>query len=175
MPGTAIGKALNYGYPGTVSRNGIHTITNRPLRSTDTASANFGDPVVLNTDNTFSFFGSTGTAATFAGVAVREVKQSTSYLSSSQGTYSPGQPMDVIEQGSVIVNCAEGTPTAGGNVYIVTVAGTGAVSAVGNFVATSTPAGTGSTAVQITNCKWQTGKLDANKSAELAIMTRNQP
>jgi hypothetical protein len=172
MPGTAIGKALNYGYPGTVSRSVDAIISNRPLRVTDTASANFGDPVVLNTDNTYSFFGSTGTAAAFAGVAVREVKQSTSYLNSAQGTYSPGQPTDVIERGAVIVACNVGTPTAGGAVYIrIVLNGAIPLGLVGGFET----AADGTNTILLTNAKWTTGKIDANKSAEITMISRNQP
>lgn len=172
MPGTAIGRSLNYGYPGTVSRSIDAIISNRPLRLSDTASANFGDPVVLNSDNTYSFFGSTGTAATFAGVAVREVKQSTSYLTNAMGTYSPGQPMDVLERGACIVTCSVGTPTANGNVYIRTVLN-GAIPAgvVGGYEA----AADGSNSILITNARWTTGKMDVNKSAEITMILRNTP
>lgn len=173
MSGYVVGQQLDYGYPGTVSRLADAIITNRAVRSTDTANINFGDPVVLNSDNTYSKFGSSNTAADFAGVAVREVKQSTQYFAAT-GDYEPGQPCDVLERGSVTVTCTEGTPTAGGPVYVVTVAGTGAISAVGNFVATATPAGTGSTAVQITNAQWKTGQVDSNNVAELTILSRNK-
>ena len=173
--GSVIGKTLNLGYPGTVSRSADAIIENRPVRSTDTTNINFGAAVVLNSDNTYSLFGASNTAADFAGVAVREVKQSTDYLLSSQGGYyAPGQPCDVLERGSVTVTCTEGTPAAGGPVYIVTVAGSGAVSQVGDFVATSTPAGTGSTAVELTNAQWKTGNLDANNTAEITITSRNK-
>lgn len=176
MPGTVIGKSLNYGYPGSVSRSADAIITNRPVKSSDTNHIPFGAPVILNSDNTYSLAGASVTMSNFAGIAVREVKQSTSYITTGQGQadYAPGDPCDVIERGSVTVTCTEGTPTAGGAVYIVTAVGAGSVSAVGNFVATATPAGTGATAVQITNAQWKTGKIDANNTAELTLLTRNK-
>ncbi|WP_206922970.1 structural cement protein Gp24 [Alicyclobacillus suci] len=168
-----IGKTLNLGYPGTVSRLADAIIENRPVRSTDTTPISFGAPVVLNSDNTYSAFGASSTAADFAGIAVREVVQGTNYLNSyTTGSYAPGHPCDVLQRGSCTVTCTEGTPQAGAPVYIVTVAGDGAVSEVGNFVATATPAGTGSTAVELTGVVWKTGALDSSNTAELTILSR---
>ena len=184
MPTTAIGKDLNYGYAGKVSRNPLNKITARFVKSILNSSnvetlSNilFGAPVVLNTDGTVSLWGDSGTgvssatAANFGGIAVAEVQQTFSYSlgaggGSSAGYYSPAQPADILNSGSAVVKCTEGTPTAGGAVYVVTVAGTTA--AVGDFVATSTPAGSG-TSVQLTNCSWTTGKIDSNNVCELTI------
>ncbi|MEC2131680.1 hypothetical protein P9G84_22400 [Brevibacillus centrosporus] len=125
----------------------------------------------MNGDNTFSKFGADGTAATFAGVAVREVKQTTDYFA-SQGYYSPGHTCDVIERGSVTVVCNVGTPTAGGDVY-VRVAANAAIptGVIGGFEA----AADGSNTVKLTGVKWKTGKLDPNKVAEITILSRNNP
>ncbi len=79
MPIGTIGTSMNYGYPGSFARNGDCVIMPRPVKSTDSVGPSFGDPVVLNTDNTYSKFGASGTFATFAGVAVREVKQASVY------------------------------------------------------------------------------------------------
>lgn len=185
MPGTVIGKTLNLGYAGKISRNPGNLISARAVKSILNGSGvetlqtiGFGDPVVLNTDNTYSRFGDSGTgvsaatAANFAGVAVAEVKQMTTYATNAAGSYLPNQACDVIQIGSVTVVCSEGTPAAGGAVYIVTVAGT--TSPVGAYVATATPAGAGATAVQITNAQWTTGKVDANGIAEITLLTRNK-
>jgi hypothetical protein len=176
MAGTVVGKSMNYGYPGSVSRSADAVIMNRPVQSTDSNSIPFGAAVILNTNNTYSLGGASTTMSNFAGIAVREVKQSTSFVTTGQGqvSYAPGDPCDVLERGSVTVTCTEGVPTAGGAVYLVTTAGTGAVSAVGNFIANATPAGTGSAAVQITNAQWKTGKIDANNTAELTLTARNK-
>lgn len=172
-----IGKTLNLGYPGTVSRLADAIIENRPVKSTDTVNIDFGGVVVLNSDDTYSAFGGSNTAAEVAGIAVREVKQGTDYLNSyANGYYAPSQPCDVLQRGSVTVTCEEGTPSAGGAVYVVTAVATSggvASTAVGSLIATSAPAGTGGTAVKLSNMQWKTGKIDANNTAELTILSRN--
>ncbi|WNF07259.1 structural cement protein Gp24 [Brevibacillus borstelensis] len=171
MPGSVIGKSLNLGYPGNISRSADAIIDNRVVKPTDTENINFGDPVVLNDDNTYSKFGATGTAATFGGIAVREVKQSTDYFS-AQGFYAPGQPCDVATRGTLTVVCNVGTPKAGGSVYIRTATNAAIPDGViGGFEA----AADGANTVEIPNLKWTTGKLDANKVAEVTILTRVNP
>jgi hypothetical protein len=174
MPGNVIGKSLNLGYAGNVSRSQDAVITNRIVKPSDTEGPSFGDPVVLNSDNTFSKFGATGTAATFAGIAVREVKQATVFGSGANGNgvYNPGEPCDVLERGTATVICRVGTPTASGNVY-VRIAENAAIpdGVVGGFEA----AADGANTIQLTNVKWKTGKMDANRIAEITILTRNNP
>jgi hypothetical protein len=169
MPGTTVGKSMNLGYPGNISRSADAIIENRIVRPADVANINFGDPVILNSDNTYSAFGAAGTAATFAGIAVREVKQTTDYIN-SQGYYTPGQPCDVAHRGSLTVKCNVGTPSAGGSVYVRTVAN-GAIPAgvVGGFEA----AADGTNSIKLNNVQWRTGKIDANKVAEVTILSRN--
>lgn len=171
MPGAAVGKALNFGYPGNVARSADAIITNRIVKS-DSADIAFGDAAILNSDNTYSRFGASGTAAAFAGVAVREVKQSTVYGNNVSGSYKPLEPCDVIERGTVNVVCTVGTPTAGGDVYIrVTANGSIPDGVVGGFEAAADSTNT----IKITNAKWKTGKLDGNRVAELTILARNNP
>lgn len=177
MPGSAIGIELNLGYPGTVSRSIDTIITPRVVKSVVTDGSEtepsilFGEPVVLNSDNTYSRFGANGTAATFAGIAIREVKQATDYYSAA-GSYIPGEVMDVIERGSVTVLCNVGTPTSGGKVYVrVATNATIPNGVIGQFEA----AADGTNTVEITNARWKTGKLDSNKVAELTILTRVNP
>jgi len=86
----------------------------------------------------------------------------------SSGQFEPNTPCDVLQQGTATVFCKEGTPTANGLVYIVTVAGT--TSAIGSLVATSTPAG--GTAAQLTNARWTSGKQDASGIAEIVLLTQ---
>ncbi|RKN75009.1 structural cement protein Gp24 [Paenibacillus ginsengarvi] len=172
MPGATIGTSFNLGYAGNVSRSQDAVIVNRLVKS-NSADIAFGDPVILNSDNTYSKFGASGTAAAFAGVAAREVKQSTSYLSQATGSaYKPNEPCDVIERGSVTVVCTVGTPTAGGDVYVrVTANGSIPDGVVGGFEAAADSTNT----IKLTNAKWKTGKIDANKVAEITLLTRNQP
>jgi hypothetical protein len=146
------------GYPGSFARGGDCLIMSRPVKSTDSAGPAFGDPVILNSDNTFSKFGAAGTLAAFAGVAVREVKQATSYLPSpTTGGYLPGQPCDVLERGDVSVVCNVGTPTAGGAVYVRTVANAGIpAGVVGGFEA----AADGGNTIQWSKRSWSAGGCD---------------
>jgi hypothetical protein len=172
MPGTVIGKSLNLGYPGSVSRSADAIIDNRVVRPTDTANIPFGSPAVLNADNTYSAFGAGSTAALFAGIAVRNVKQGTVYGTNVQGFYAPADACDVLGRGSVTVTCSVGTPTAGGPVYIRTVLnGAIPLGIVGGYEV----AADGTNSVLITNAKWTTGKLDANRTAEVTVIQRNNP
>jgi hypothetical protein len=174
MPGGVIGKSLNFGYAGSISRSADAIIDNRIVKPSDTLNINFGDPAILNSDNTYSKFGATGTAAAFAGIAVREVKQSMAYGSNANanGSYAPGDPCDVASRGALTVVCSVGTPTAGGAVYIRT-ALNGAIplGVVGGYEA----AADGANSILIPNLKWTTGKIDANKVAEVTITLRNNP
>jgi hypothetical protein len=193
MPGTVIGTSLNLGYAGKISRNGYNTITSRFILSIldgngneTMPQANFGDALVLNTNNTYSKFGTVGvgvslpTAANFAGFAVAETKQVMSYgygsISSTSG-YVGGQSCDALLEGSITAFCKEGTPTAGGAVYVVTVAAaSGALSAVGDLIANAVPAGTGSPAtINLVNVNWKTGKVDKNLISELTILSNVRP
>ena len=194
MPGTAIGIRMNQGYPGTFSRNGDCIVNARMARTvTGDSGPSFGDPVVLigsaaaADNNTYQSVADyvnaartngTFTAALFAGVAVREVKTYTTFTVQPSGEmggiggYSPGTPCDVLERGSVSVVCQYGTPVAGGAVYVRVAMGTGG-SVIGGFeyrADTDT-----STCVLLTNAKWATGLMDANKVCELTIMNRNLP
>lgn len=184
MPGTAIGKNLSLGYAGKVSRNPNNKINSRMVKSILDGSGNetmavvpFGATVVMNTDNTYSLFGATGSGvsapsfANFGGIAVSEVRQSMSYgygVNVSAGQFEPNTPCDVLQVGTATVFCTEGTPTANGLVYIVTAAGS--TSPVGSLVATAAPAG--GTAVQLTNARWVSGKQDPSGITEIVLLTQ---
>ncbi|MBD5572388.1 structural cement protein Gp24 [Clostridium botulinum] len=174
MPGAAIGIELNLGYPGTVSRSVDTIITARKLQSNiqdgkETASpVLFGEAVILNEDNTYSKFGEGNTAKDFVGIAVREVKQTIDYYSSA-GAYLPNETMDVLNRGSITVNCNNGTPAAGGKVFI-RIKENPAIpdGKVGQFEAIADVENT----IEISNLKWATNKLDKNRVAEVTILTR---
>ena len=184
MPGTSIGIQMNLGYPGAYARNGKCVISCRQVKSTDAAGPAFGNGVFLNSDNTYSDIataiaaGSSAllTAATFAGVAVREVKTMTTYPPTNNiGGYLPGQAADVIGEGNVSVVCQVGTPVAGGAVYMRKALNTGTYpnAVVGGFEYGTS--GDASNVVLLTNCAWATGAIDGNKVAELSILNRNNP
>lgn len=184
MPGAAIGVNLSLGYAGKVSRNGTNKITARQVKSIlngsgaeTMAAVLFGKAVVTNTDNTYSLFGASGsgvsaaTYANFGGIAVSEVKQSMTYgygPNVSAGQYEPNSTCDVLQVGTTTVLCTEGTPTANGLVYLVTVAGS--VAAVGDFVATASP--DSGTAVQVVNARWTSGKQDASGITEVVLLAQ---
>ncbi len=177
MPGTVIGKIMNFGYPGNISRSVDAIVDNRILKSSlvggveQNTPVAFGEPVILNPDNTYSRFGATGTMTSISGIAVREVKQSTSY-SSAIGQYNPGEGMDVLVRGTATVLCNNGTPTAGGNVYVRIAANTSFPNGiVGQFEA----AADGTNTILITNMKWTTGQVDSNGVAEVTITTIVNP
>jgi hypothetical protein len=86
----------------------------------------------------------------------------------SAGQYEPNMPCDVLQVGTATVFCTEGTPTANGPVYIVTVAGT--TSLLGALTATPTPAG--GTAILVPNARWTSGKQDASLITEIVLLTQ---
>lgn len=170
MSGSVVGKVLPFGYPGTVSRTPDCVIESKPVKY-NSANIEFGKPVVLNADNTFSSPTSESlTATNFAGVAVAEVKQQLSYSVGQDvnqaGYYAAEQPCDVIQRGIVAVKVAYGTPTAGGAVYVRTVLnGSFPNEVVGDF--RTAPDSTNT--VQLTNCSWNSNMIDSNGVAELKI------
>ena len=169
MSGVAIGTSLGLGYAGSLTRQDDNLVRNRI--NSDTTNITFGTPVVLATDNTVKNWAADSTAATFAGVALANVKTNTTYAltNANAGYYATKTPTDVVERGSVNVFCKNGTPTAGGAVYIRVVAAS--PKAIGDFeaVADST------NSLIIPNAKWTTGKIDASLIAELTILTRVNP
>lgn len=169
MPGKVIGKTMNIGYPGSFSRNGDCIIAARCVKTDDETPVNFGDPVVLNIDDTYSRFGASHTAANFVGIAIREVKQATDYFSPA-GSYLPGQPCDALLRGAVCVQVHNGAPSVGGKVYI-RIAENPAFpdGVVGGIEA----AADGSHTIELTNARFASGNMDGNNVAEITILTRN--
>lgn len=171
MPGYAIGKSMNYGFPGTFARTPDDVIMSRAVAA-DSPDIPFGSAVILNEDNTYSAGGETLTAENFAGIAVRIVQQALQYAAQDQGVYRAEHAASVIERGNVVVACNVGTPKAGGAVY-VRIKANDAVAAgvVGGFEADAD----GDNTVAIPNAKWATGLVDGNRVAEVCLLTRNNP
>jgi hypothetical protein len=169
MPIQTIGTTLNIGYPGSFSRNADCIIANRVIKNTDAAGPAFGDPVILNADNSYSKFGAAHTAAQFVGVAVREVKQATDYMNQGDVVYRPGEPADVLKRGDVCVKVNNGIPTAGGTLYIrIAANATIPAGVIGGFEAVADGANT----IALTNAAFSTGNMDSNNVAEITILTR---
>jgi hypothetical protein len=193
MPGTVIGKSLNLGYAGKISRNAGNIVSARMVKSilggggAETLSPiPFGSLVLLNADNTYSLFGQAGAgvatavAANIAGIAVGEVRQVVTYggLANDNGLYAPTESADVLEIGSCTVfieDAAANAPTAGGKVYVCSAAGDGTLK-VGEMYAAVAPTGIGTgTVIEIPNMRFTSGKVDANGICEISILTRVNP
>lgn len=170
MPGTTIGISMNLGYPGSRGRNyPAESIVSRPVLST--APVLFGVPVKLNADsNSYDAMIGTDAFTAFAGVAFRNVKQATIYASNASGQYNQNEACDVMTQGYVTVSVnPSASLTAGGAVFAIFDHTTHDF----KYFDTVTGDGTTTDGVQLTNCEWSTGYLDANKVAEMYIKTAN--
>lgn len=133
MPATVIGvKGLSLGFVGNISNEGYSLRTPREVNPTDTLNVAFGETFVLNTNNTYSSVkqfllnGSGSILGTSAvGIAVSNVNINPTYntvgtndVLTPGGVYSPGSMMDGLVQGTINVSCNNGTPVAGGPVYM---------------------------------------------------------
>lgn len=168
MKGQVIGKSMTHGYAGDFARQPDMIVDTHPLGGTE--SVKFGTPLVYDSDGAVVAFGATSVAADFVGIASREFKSATSYLSQSAGQYEPEEAVSVFKRGCINVICNVGTPKVGGKVYVRTVANESfPTGSVGGFEAA---ADTGKT-VELTNCQWHGGK-DANGVAEIRIMSCNR-
>lgn len=165
MPGSTVGKKMNNGYPGGVSRNIDAIITNKISKG----EIPFGAPVVLNADNSYSAFGKTNTAADFVGISVREVKQAINYNTSSSG-YLDKERTDALNRGYICIKVNNGKPSPNGKVYIrikENVSITDGV--IGGFEAEAD----GTNTIELPNVRFTTGELDSNKVAEITILNRS--
>lgn len=167
MKGQVIGKTMMHGYAGSYSRQPDSVIDTHPLEGNEPVA--FGGAVVYGTGGAVVPFGAAGTAATFLGVAVREVKSAMDYLNQNKGSYRPNEAVPVMKRGCVNVLCQNGVPAVGGTVYVRTKANESLPDAViGGFEAVSDT----TNSVALTNAKWK-GTTDENGVAELCILTRN--
>jgi hypothetical protein len=119
---------------GTISQSDYPMTTNRLLKPTDTLAANFGDALVLNSDNTYSsvkqfitvdsssVVGTTGIAFAQANVKTNAYyPTNNSGQQNTSGAYLPGQPCDALVRGTMTVEVPYGTPAgAGAPVWIRT-------------------------------------------------------
>lgn len=171
MAGKSIGKSMNFGYAGNYARTPDDIVASRKLEATS-APIPFGAAVVLNADNTYKAVGAGVTADRIAGIALRVVKQAISYNDMNETKYQPGEMMSVLERGAATVYCNAGTPTAGGKVYVrvkenASIAG----SVVGGFEAVAD----GENTIELANARWTNGYVDANRIAEVTLLTRILP
>lgn len=168
MRGQVIGKSMTHGYAGDYSRQPDMIIDTHPLGGTD--AVKFGTPLVYDSDSNVVAFGTSDTAVDFVGVASREFKSATSYLSQSAGQYEPGEAASTFKRGCINVLCNVGSPKLGGKVYVRTIVNESfPTGVIGGFEAVGD---TGKT-VQLTNCEWH-GEKDANGVAEIRILSCNR-
>ena len=162
-----IGAAMPHGFAGCYARQPDMIVNTHPAGGE--ANIPFGVPLVYDTDNVSVVqAGASFTAADFVGVAGAEIKSSLNYLAPGSGEFAPGEPVGVFMRGSINVKVYDGTPTAGGAVYVRTVASeTYTTGVVGGFSANNESGKT----VALTNCQWG-GSADENGVAELVILTR---
>lgn len=168
MSGKAIGISMNYGFPGTYARTPDDIVTSRKLAD-DSVSVPFGLALQAKSDNTYTAVGADFTADKFGGVALRVVKQAISYDDQNETAYNAGDLVNAINRGAVVVTCNNGTPVAGGPVYVRVKANASVADGiVGGFEA----AADGTNSVKLTNVQWTNGYVDANGVAEITILTR---
>ncbi len=166
MSGKAIGKNFDLGYAGNVSRDRDNIIVSRVV-SQETESILFGQAVALNEDNTIQKIGEENTQEQWIGIAVREVKQTTDYLTSA-GAYNAGDACSILTRGSITVKCNKGTPKAGGKVYVRTTQSDSIENGgVGEFEAEKD---TGN--IELENVVFTTGQIDKNNIVEITVLTR---
>lgn len=171
MPGTSIGTSLNFGFAGTYAF-GPDNVTGAKAVASDSDNIYFGQPVVLNSDNTVDAPTSTTlSAANFHGVALAVAQQNNVYPpTNTAGYFSPNTLADIIRRGVVTVECVHGTPSAGGAVYVRIAEDTAfPLETVGQFRADAD----GGNTVQLTNCCWENGEVDARNMTALRIKSVN--
>lgn len=168
MSGKAIGISMNYGFPGSYARTPDLITTSRMLKEGE-KDVPFGACLALNDDNTYSGVNESFTAEKFGGVALRVIKQAMSYMEQNETAYHAKEAVNALNRGSVVVACNNGTPTAGGKVYVRVKANTSIVNGVvGGFEAEAD----GTNTVLLPNVQWTNGYIDANGVAEITILTR---
>ncbi len=168
MSGKAIGVSMNYGFPGTYARTPDDIVTSRQLAAASEAVP-FGACLMVSDDNTYSAVDSTFTAAKFGGIALRVVKQAISYAQQDETAYNPGDMVNALNRGAVAVLCRNGTPSAGGAVY-VRIKENAAIAdgVIGGLEAVAD----GANSILVPNMQWTNGYIDANGVAEITILTR---
>lgn len=163
MAGKVIGKVMNYGWAGKITRDADMIIDSRIVSDASGSTAiAFGSPVFLNEDNTVRNFASAtdNDATMLAGIAVSGVRQSINYAT-QLADYQPATQCDILTRGQVMVaipSAAAASVVAGGAVYLDASAGTFTPVATSNIT---------------TGYKFTTGIVDPNYMVEITIPTKN--
>jgi len=157
MPGKVIGRKMNIGFIGTMSRSSDNVVVNRVAKE----QISFGDVVVLNEDNTVSPFDFSGDEnQNIIGIAVRIIKQEMDIR--GQVAYLADEAVDILSRGSITILSDGSNLVAGGKVYIYN----------SDKGITYTGNGTNQEAKLINNMVFTTGGVDGNNTAEVTILER---
>ena len=150
------GKVLTWtnGFPGTISRS-IDDIIESIASGESTASIAFGAPVALYNG---AVVNTSADHTDIIGIAIRTVKTEETY-GGGDPAYKPHEMVDVLKRGSVAVLVSNGSPAAGGKVYVVKATG-----------AIRTSADSSNT-VEMAGWKFKGGK-DSNNVAEIVLTER---
>lgn len=168
MRGQVVGKEMTHGYAGDYARQPDMVVDTHPLGGS--VPVLFGTPLVYDDGSKVIPLGAGKTAADFVGVASREFKSATSYLSQDAGQYEPDEAVSVFKRGCINVLCHVGAPKLGGKVYVRTTANTAKpTGVVGGFEAEADEGN----AIELANCQWR-GEKDANGVAEIRILSCNR-
>ena len=95
MKGQVIGKNMTHGYAGDYARQPDMIVDTHPLGGS--TAVKFGTPLVYDNNSNVVSFGASGTAVDFVGIASREFKSATAYLSQSAGEYQPNEAVSVFK------------------------------------------------------------------------------
>lgn len=165
MAGKAIGITLPYGYRGAVTRS-PDTIIASYVHAGDEA-IQYGEPVVYDaaSGGVRKLTTADTTGDNIIGIAVRRMGQP--YADAPDGWYyRKGDSVDVLLRGSIAVELTDIAGIAArGKVYVAN--GANASHAAGQILAAS-----GEGALAIPGAIFSTGKVDADKIAEITILER---
>ena len=127
-----IGKALQGSFPGTPSRSGDQLIQAR----TAAEIIKFGDPLKFDAaNNQWKNIEAGDSASDIVGFAVRAIKQALTYQTQAD-EYPANSDVDALTRGFIAVTVAAGTPTLGGQVYVINAVGTSGL-AIGDIITTA--------------------------------------
>ena len=158
MSGKVIGKTLPFGYRGNVSRT--PDIIIQPFNNVGETNIAFGAPVIYDTTNkgVRAVLSTDDTASNLVGIAVRRIGQP--HVDSSEGWYyQPGETVDVLVRGSIVVELKAKTGIAPrGQVYVDPTDG--------EFTSVST------SNLAMPNTKFSTGAVDSENITEVTILER---
>lgn len=162
MSGKTIGLEMNHGYAGSYARQPDMVITTKP--NVGSAAIPFGT-VLMQAAGGVKAADATLTAATFVGIASRQIQSASNYLAqNAAGQYEVNEPVSCFQVGRVNVYVADGTPALYGDVYVRIVAS--GTKQVGDIECAADSTNT----VKLDNCQFG-GPKDANGIAELVIFT----